>query len=237
MTNIERSLLEMAARMLAREDREVVLGDLTEAGASAAQGVLEISGLVLRREAALWCDWRPWLAAFGLALPGTPSLQGASFSISCTYQQLTGNAVFGACAPSGEEGALLLLCHILLLSMWSWTSGFLVGSVSRRTLWVSIAIALCPCVYCLSRFHEASMSRLSLLLFAPPAILGIHHGLRLARIRPPVAIAVASSITVLTICAWVSSARWALNWALLLPAWYLVILAWSPRGPLAGRGG
>jgi hypothetical protein len=230
MTNSERALLEMAARMLAHEDREVVLGDLSEAGASAGQGVLEISGLAARRLAALWLDWRPWLAAFGLALPGTLLLEGVSVSISCTYERLIGNAVFGVCSPTGQEGSLLLLCHILLLGLWSWTGGFVVGTVSRRTLWASVAIALCPCVYCFTRFHDASMSPLCLLLFAPPAILGIRHGLRCVRIKPHVAIAVAGLVTVLTICAWLNGALWAFNWALLVPAWYMVALALQPGG-------
>jgi hypothetical protein len=236
MSGIERSLLNMTARLLAREDREVVLGDLMEAGASAGQGVLEVLGLVARREAALWFDWRPWLAAFGLALPGTLLLQGASFSIGCNYQRLAGNAVIGACAPTAQDGVLLLLCHVLLLSLWSWTSGFVVGSLSRRTLWVSVVIGSCPCFYCLTRFHETSMSQWCLLLFAPPAIVGIHHGLRFVRIKPHWAIALAALVTFLMICAWLNSALWVFSWALIWPSLYLVVMARRPRVP-AGRLG
>lgn len=225
MNRIEQSLLDMAARLLAREDREAVLGDLTEAGASAGQGVLEILGLVVRRQAALWHDWRPWLAAFGLALPGTLWLQGASFSIGCAYQRLSGAAVLVACPPNGPERGLLLLNHVLLLSMWSWTSGFVVGSISRRTLWASVLIGLCPCAYCLTRFHEVSIWSLSLFLFVPPAIVGGHHGLRFLRIRSHWAIAVAGLVTLLMISDGLNSVLSPLNWVLLWPAWYMVLTA------------
>ena len=55
--------------MLPPHEREVVQGDLLEGGESAWQSLVGILGLVIRREAALWRNWRPWLAAFGLALP------------------------------------------------------------------------------------------------------------------------------------------------------------------------
>jgi hypothetical protein len=217
-------MLDMAARLLTRDEREAILGDLTEAGASARQGVLEILGVVIRREAALWYDWRPWLAACGVALPGTLLLLGVSFWVSCTYQRLTTATVCALCSASAQEGFLLLLCQVLLLIAWSWTGGFVVGSISRRTLWVSAVFALCPCICCLVRFRETSLSRLCVLLFIPPAILGIRQGLGRVSIKPGCAFAVAAMITALTLCAWMNNAFWILNWVLIGPAWYI---AWS----------
>jgi hypothetical protein len=156
-----RSLTDFAARTLKHDEREVVLGDLAERSRGVWRDLGEVLGLVVRREAALWSDWRPWLAAFGVALPSTLLLMGRSFSISCAYRQLA------------QEDFLLFLCQVVLLLIWSWAVGFVVGSVSRRTLWVSIVVSLIPCVRCLSMFHEASLSRLCLLLFLPPAILGV----------------------------------------------------------------
>lgn len=221
MRTLGRSMLEKAAQLLARDERESVLGDLTEAGVSAWQGVLEVMGLVVRREAALWYDWRPWFAAFGVALPGTLLLLGVSFWVSCTYQRLTGAAVICACGATRQEGFVLLLCHALLLIAWAWTGGFVVGSISRRTLWVSAVLALCPCLSCLVRFHETSLSRACVLLFVPPAILGLRRGLRCPRIEPGFAFAVAALVTALTLCAWMSQALWIVNWALIGPAWYI----------------
>lgn len=226
MTKVDGSFIQMvAAELLAREEREAVLGDLAESGTSAWQGVLEILGLAIRRQAALWYDWRPWLAAFGVALPGTLLLLGVSFWLSCTYYRLTDTAVCATCLANQREGPLLLLAHVLLLISWSWTSGFVVGSVSRRTLWVSVALSLCPCVHCLAMFREPSLSRISVLLFVPPTILGIHHGLRFVRMRPGLAFAVALLVTALMICAWTNRALSALNWVLISPAWYIALTA------------
>jgi len=220
-------LLQAAARLLERHEREAVLGDLTETGASAWRGMSEVLGLVVRREIALWYDWRPWIAAFGVALPGSLLLMGVSLSVSCTFQRLTGQAVFGVCAPTGHQGVLLLTCQAFLLLIWAWTAGFFVGSVSRRTLWMSVALCLSPCLRCLSRFHDPSMSGLCLLLFLPPAILGVRYALRTMRMRSGTALALAMSATVLMIYTWGNSASWILNWALILPAWYIAIRARS----------
>lgn len=223
------SLVELAARLLERGEREIVLGDLVEAGESAWQGLVEIFGLVVRRQAALWNGWRPWLAALAVGLPSTFLLMGVSFSVSCTYQRLTGAEVFGTCWPTGQEGFALLLCQLLLLIIWSWTGGFVIGAVSRRTLWGSAAMSLAACAFCLARFREGPLSGLCLFLFLPPAILGIHHALRSTLIKSRLALIVALAATLLMIGAWSNGALWIRNWALIGPAWYIVVLAWKGK--------
>jgi hypothetical protein len=51
-------LLEAVARLLAREEREVVLGDLVEARETAWRALLGVLGLVAQREVGLWKGWR-----------------------------------------------------------------------------------------------------------------------------------------------------------------------------------
>jgi hypothetical protein len=233
MTAIAQSLISHLARLLAHDEREAVLGDLAETGASAWHSLVEITGLIFRREAALWNHWRPWLAAFGVALPGVLLLQGVSFSISCTYQRLAEAHLCRACAPTGLEDLLLLSCHVLLLSIWSWSSGFVVGAVSRRTLWASVLVALVPCCYCQIKFHETSLSRLCLLLFVPLAVLGARRALRSPRIGPAIPVALASVMTVLMVFAWSNGALWVFNWGLMVPAWYIVIVNTASRVPLS----
>jgi hypothetical protein len=228
MTSVARSLIELIARALERDEREAVLGDLAEARRGLWQDFLDVLGLVARRQAVLWSSWRPWLAAFGVALPSTMLLMGVSFSISCTYRRLAGPLVCAACSPTAQEDMLLLLCQGLLLLSWSWTVGFVVGTLSRRTLWASVLVPLIPCVRCLTLFNEASLSRLCLLLFLPPAILGVYRGLHGMRIHPRSAAALAAIVTALMVSAWSGSALWTFNWLLILPAWYIVIAAWKP---------
>jgi hypothetical protein len=56
MNGIDWPLLEFASKLLERNERETVLGDLLETNESAWQGLLDVFGLVLRRQAALWRD-------------------------------------------------------------------------------------------------------------------------------------------------------------------------------------
>ncbi len=228
-------LAELASKLLERDEREAVLGDLLESNESAWQGLLDVFGLVLRREAGLWKAPRPWLAGFGVALPSSFLLMGVSLSVSCTYQRLINHKVYDVWWPTGHEGFSLLVCHVFLLIIWSWAGGYVVGSVSRRTLWVSAALSLLPSVICLGTFPLETLSRLCLFLFLLPAILGVRQGMRNARISLRSASLLALTITVLMIAAWSSKALWIFNWALILPAWYLVATTW--RSDQEGRTG
>jgi hypothetical protein len=218
-------LVDLVSRLLRPEEREVVQGDLLEGGESAWQSLLAVVGLVIRREAALWRNWRPWLAAFGLALPSSFLLMGFSLSVSRAYQQLVGGPILHATGVTVGPGFALFLCNVLLLAAWSWTGGFVVGSVSRRTVWVSAALSFAPCLFCLERFRVESLSRLCLVLFLPVALWGAHRGLQIAKIKRSSAIALAIAVTALTIPTWSSSGAWIPNWALSWPAWFLVATA------------
>jgi hypothetical protein len=235
MNGIGWPLVELSSKLLERDEREAVLGDLLEAKESAWQGLLDVSGLVLRREAGFWKALRPWLAGFGVALPNSFLLMGVSLSVSCTYQRLINHKVYDVWWPTGHEGFSLLLCHTFLLIAWSWAGGYVVGSVSRRTLWVSAALSLLPSVICLGTFRLENLSRLCLFLFLLPAILGVRQGMRNARISVRSASLLALTITVLMISAWSSKALWIFNWALIWPAWYLAAAAW--RSGQEGRTG
>jgi hypothetical protein len=88
MISLNWSLLQVVVRLLEREEREAVLGDLLEAREDAWEALLGLLGLLLRRQALLWKNWRPWLAGFGVALPSSFLLMGASLSVSWSYQRL-----------------------------------------------------------------------------------------------------------------------------------------------------
>ena len=218
-------LCDLVSHLLERDERDAVQGDLLESGDSPWQSLLAVLGLVIRREAALWMNWRPWLAAFGLALPSTFLLMGFSLSISRAYQQLGDVTIRHATGLGVGPGLALFLCNVLLLVAWSWTGGFVVGSVSRRTVWVSAALSFAPCVFCLERFRVECLSRLCLLLFLPAAVWGVRRGLRIVQIKRGAAIALAMGVTALTVPLWGSSGAWIPNWALSWPAWYLVATA------------
>jgi len=229
MTDVVKSLLELMSRRLEPDEREAVLGDLSEDGASDWRCLIEITGLVIRRHAALWQDWRPWFAALAVALPGTFLLMGVSFSISHDFQRLMGEPQpCTACVPTAREDPFLLLCQFALLLLWAWSVGFVVGCVSRRTLWASCVLGALPCAYCLSKFHETSLTPLCLLMFVPPAIAGIYRSVRINAIGQKTSVAMLITTTALMFGAWANGAWWAPNWMLILPVSFTVLLAWRP---------
>jgi hypothetical protein len=231
MTSMAWRTVDLVSTLLERDEREAVRGDLAEAGTTAMQGLCDVLGLVIRRQALLWKSWRPWLAAFGIALPGSLLFMGFSLTVSRGYRLIawiienhqfidpellrqTGLAV----GPAISE----LLWRTALLTARAWTAGFVVGSMSRRTVWVSAALSFFACGFCFVRFHDANLSRFCLLLFLLPASWGAWRGLRTSCIKLSSAIALAAVVTVLTVSTWTTSGWWILSWAQLWPAWYLV---------------
>jgi hypothetical protein len=220
-------LVELAARPLERDERDAVLGDSLEAGDSAWQVLFGVLGFVFRRQLLLWRSWRPWLSVFGFGVPSTTLLMYVSVSVTCTFDRLMGFQI-SHWAPTGHEGFALLLCHIFLLIAWSWTSGFTLGSLSPRTLWLNATLGLFLALHFadkFSHFGSESLSNLSPFLFLVPAIWGVRQGVRTVRLRRTPALLLAATITVLMIAAWTSSALWIFNWLLLCPAWFLVATA------------
>jgi hypothetical protein len=234
MTSTHWPLIEVAARLLERDEREAVLGDLLESGEGAWQGLLDVLGLAVRRQLLLWKSWQPWLASLGLALPGSLLLMGFSVSVSLIYEDLVDPRLLVGASHPIHEGLLQLVCRGLLLIGGSWACGFAMGSMSRRTLWVSIVSSCLPCLFCLVRFREPSLSRLCLFLFLLPAIWGVRQALRRVRINLGFASFLAIAITTLTIVPINSRGVWALNWSLVWPAWYIVVTA-QRAGRKAGQ--
>lgn len=224
--------VELLARGLSPGDRETLLGDLTEAGETGRQAFSSIAGLLIWRQLPVWRNWRPWVAAFGLAMPASFLLMGFSVSIAQTYQSVIGSTVLQATALKEGPGLTVLLCNAGLLAAWAATGGFAVGTISRRTTWISAIFSLLPCLFCLERFRIDSLSRLCLLLFLPPALVGLCFGLRTPRIRFGASLAVAIVTTALTIPHWNKPGAWLPNCALSWPAWYLVAIACRRKAPL-----
>jgi hypothetical protein len=221
--------------MLGRDEREAVLGDLIEAGEGARQAMLAVLGLVLRREAEAWKIWRPWIAAFGVSVPCSFLLMGASLSVSRALQNIFASSHGLVAHPSGSPW-LSVIPQALLLVGWSWTGGFVVGSVSRRTLWVSTVSCLLPCMFCVSRFRVESLSPFCLLVFLLPAVWGASNGLRIGQIKRASAILLAVAVTLLSVptllshgAPWWSPPRWLIAMTLTWPAWYLAAISTKSR--------
>jgi hypothetical protein len=145
-------LADLASRLLEPHEREAVRGDLVEAGATGTQALLQILGLVARRQAALWADWHPWFALVAVVLPlgvlvshasrwwaDSSAMDVALYIRIWEWSYLT--------YPGWRRDVLGIVWSFALsaaaLSAWSWTCGYLLASLSRRTVWImAFAFAL-----------------------------------------------------------------------------------------------
>jgi hypothetical protein len=221
-------LVESVARLLDRDERDAILGDSLEAGSGPWLALFAVLGFIFRRQILLWRSWRPWLAVFLFGLPCSILLMFVSVSVTCTFDRLMGFKL-GHWAPTGHEGFALLLCHIILLIAWSWTSGFTLGSLSPRTLWLNAALCCLVALYSADHFRIHAISKFSPFLFLLPAIWGVREGMHTVRLRLTPALFLTATMTVLMISAWTSNALWIFNWLLLSPALFLVVTARRSR--------
>jgi hypothetical protein len=223
MTSVHWRLVEVLARLLKPGERETVLGDLLENCDGGWRGLLDVLGLVIRHQLSHWKNWQPWLAVFGLALPGSLVLMGtSSVSVSSMSKRLIDHRILLGFPHAIHEGFLQLLCRGLLLIACSWACGFVTGSISPGTLWAGIASSCFACWFCFARFREPSLSRFCLFLFLLPAIWGVREALRSIRINFVLAVFLVIAVTALMILLSNSRGLWTLNWSLVWPACYIV---------------
>lgn len=224
--------VEVLALGLNPGERETVLGDLEEAGETGGRALWSVAGLLIWRQLVLWLSWRPWVAAFGLAMPASFVLMGFSVSIAQSFLSVMDGSVVQTTGIKVAPGFTMLLCNAALLAAWSASGGFAVAVISRRTTWISATTSIVACVFCLARFRIESMSPLCLLLFLPPALAGFCFALRSSRITLSTSLAVAFVTTALTAPHWHKPGSSLPVWLLSWPAWYLVVIAWRRRAQL-----
>lgn len=142
-------LVDRVSRTLESDERQAVLGDLAESGETAGRALLDVLGLVIRRQAALWMHWRPWLALVGLIVPlgMLPSVASRRIADSSViYIWLYANNWDWAYLhnPGFRHDFAHYITAILLeyftLVCWSWSGGFLLGSASRGITQVNRAL-------------------------------------------------------------------------------------------------
>jgi hypothetical protein len=113
--------------MLEPEEREAVLGDLAEAGEPNRRAFFGVLGLVVRRQAALWSDWRPWLMLVGFVIP-------AGVTLHLVARWDTGLAGSTALREDLLWFAILLARTLVTLACWSFLAGGVLRTLSPRTV-------------------------------------------------------------------------------------------------------
>jgi hypothetical protein len=146
MTRIGWWLADGLAGMLERDERDAVFGDFAESGETGERALRNVMGLVVRRQAALWKDWRPWLTLVGLVIPlgillSLGSRMMASRSATPIWMYVN-NWTMAHLESPGARGDLVsnsaaIFKQYLMLVCWSWASGFMLAPLSRRTIRVN----------------------------------------------------------------------------------------------------
>lgn len=214
-------LADVVSRMLEPGEREVVRGDFAESAESGGRALRGVLGLVVRRQAVLWMDWRPWLALLGLVGAVAVVLSEIAFKIDVSIgQQVQAYSHYGVRVDTGltaGQDIVHLVCLSLALLLWSWVSGFVLGSLSGRAIWLTGALFYVVVLDSFTArlvtsgnatFHNAPLPWIILGAVLPLDIIrapflvvvisGINRGLRLHTLGVRPAIVLAVAVVVLT---------------------------------------
>ena len=221
--------VDLLCALLERDERAAVCGDLVEAHASSGRALIEVGGLVIRRQAALWLGWRPWLALLTIVVP-------LGFLLSVSSRWFADSIAGGLWlyVRIGEWSYLMVpgwrhdliaaatkaLVGCAALAAWSWTAGFVLWRVSRRA-WLVLALALMSMIVFgttgstttaqvnwdqnqgpwFSRFNLPALftPMLRVFLVMIPAWWGLRRGSARAALRPARAVAIAVATIALTV--------------------------------------
>jgi hypothetical protein len=245
MNRICWSLVDVLSRTLDPEERAAVLGDFSESREAAPQALRNLLGLVFRRQTALWKDWQPWLALLGLALVIGPLLSRMSgtllFPVYMDVRTYWQHGVLYGTGLTAYEEAVLFVCQGLALVVWTWTGSFVLGSLSRRTIWISgplyLLFGLYPLLLLLpslilfplrillvsTEYRKdfillpwALLAILQAAIFVLPALSGVRHGLR----RVALTLLQAGTLMVTTL-ALIAAATWTGGWP------HAAVIRWS----------
>jgi hypothetical protein len=149
MTRIGWVLADLATQLLEPHERDAVRGDLAECGAGGWRAFFEVLGLVLRRQAALWADWRPWLAVIAIVVPIGLMLSHATrwwadaYAIDIQIYTRLWDISYLKYPGWPRELALVFWSGMLsaaALAGWSWAGGYVLASLSQRTVWIALAL-------------------------------------------------------------------------------------------------
>ncbi len=195
MTRIWNWLASKIALLLEPAEREAALGDIAESGETGWQAFRSVAGLAVRRQLALWKHFRPWLAMVAVAIPTGLLMGFASRWLASgynLYSWLLWNyrdldpSLLAESHMSLDHGIWGVARASVTLLAWSWSSGYIIGHLSRFATWVTGTVfcaffLFAPVSYAL---HERSAGAAALVV-AGVALAASFFGMRVGR-RPSV---------------------------------------------------
>jgi hypothetical protein len=248
-------LADFLCRPLIPDEREAVLGDLNEHGATNWNIVYELLTLLLHRQSLHWRVWRPWLVLICVVAPTGLFLSEVDHSVSSfIVMQVWTRSHSGAWFQillSGRQMALAVFCTSAAVAVNCWLSGFAASRLSRPTVWVS-GSALFILWFSHSKVLPLDSAvgwytlTVQMILFVLPCVGGLLIGLKAGPFQFRTAAALFAVVGILTVLTtwtngWFGSALqswsagtilaeplWSRAWPLLaanLPIAYLVVVA------------
>ncbi|HYI96472.1 MAG TPA: hypothetical protein VEX68_23215 [Bryobacteraceae bacterium] len=259
MTQICWWLVDLVCRTFEPAERTAVRGDIAESGETATCALYDVAGLFVRRQAALWADWKLWLTFVGLVVPFGWILSGVAtwvadgsaipiwmYANNWTWTYVTNQAF----RLDLIHHSFTIAKQYLTLFCCSWTCGLMLGVLSRRAIPV-IAAMFCLMLMVRGIFsarqlhgqgHEAVFSLVFYSVIFPlivltmlvllPTLWGMRAGLALAHFPFHIQTIVWSS-ALLTLTAMVGQ-QW-FRWPMRGPGWSLVLAFATPAVYLVAK--
>ena len=150
MRSILWRFLEFLSNALTASERIAVLGDLMERGDAGGWAVIDLAGLIVRRQTALWAGWRPWLAlaclipfAMILSLASRLTADASAITLWLYFNNWDWKLWrLPAFQHDFPRFLAVVLGSYFMLSCCSWIAGLVLGAIARAAT-ISFAVILC----------------------------------------------------------------------------------------------
>jgi hypothetical protein len=135
-------LAAVISGLLDPDERNAVHGDLIESGEDGAKALHDMFGLVVRRQLALWKNWQPWLALLGVAGISAVVLSATAFNLRVgidhrLLRYLRSGIYYDESGITVRQEVVFMICLSIAFFAWTWTSGFVLATLSRRAVWLT----------------------------------------------------------------------------------------------------
>ena len=130
------------ARALDPRECEFVLGDLAECGSSGPRALVDVIGLVMRRQLLIWTSWRPWFALIGIVGVSGFYLSGMLTRLSIgIFEQVTSWRRYGVHYNTGvtsfRDDVIHMSCLAVAIFFWTAVNASLLRRLSGRASWLT----------------------------------------------------------------------------------------------------